>query len=63
MSRRIERRYFPAQARYRAAHDPVARADVLIDNEDWQRPRVLRRAERLPLLLREALDVVLGAAA
>ncbi len=63
VSRRIERRYFPAQARYRAAHDPVARADVLIDNEDWQRPRLLRRADRLPVLLREALDVVLGAAA
>ena len=63
VARRIERRYFPAQARYRAAHDPVGRADVLIDNEDWRRPRVVRRARRVPAALREALDAVLGAAA
>ncbi|HEY6477314.1 MAG TPA: hypothetical protein VI456_12085, partial [Polyangia bacterium] len=31
---RIDRRYFPAQARYRAAFDPLGRADLLIDNED-----------------------------
>ena len=63
VSRRIERRYFPAQARYRAAHDPVGRADVLIDNEDWTRPRLIRRTDRVPAALREALDAVLGAAA
>lgn len=63
VARRIDRRYFPAQARYRAAHDPVGRADVLIDNEDWRRPRVVRRAERVPAALRDALDAVLGAAA
>jgi uridine kinase len=40
---RIDRRYFPAQARYRAAFDPLGRADLVIDNEDWTRPRVARR--------------------
>jgi len=45
IARRIERRYFPAQARYRAAFDPVARADILVDNDDWTRPRVVRRAD------------------
>ncbi len=44
--RRIERRYFPAQAHYRALFDPLARADVLVDNTDWTRPRVLRRSDR-----------------
>jgi uridine kinase len=44
--RRIERRYFPAQAHYRALFDPLARADVLVDNSDWTRPRVLRRSDR-----------------
>jgi uridine kinase len=45
IARRIERRYLPAQARYRAAFDPIARADVLVDNDDWTHPRVLRRAD------------------
>jgi uridine kinase len=45
ITRRIERRYLPAQARYRAAFDPIARADVLVDNDDWTHPRVLRRAD------------------
>ena len=40
---RIDRRYFPAQARYRAACDPLGRADLVIDNEDWAHPRVVRR--------------------
>jgi uridine kinase len=61
VSRRIDRRYFPAQARYRAAHDPVGRAHALIDNQDWQRPRLLRRAADLPAPLALALDGVLGA--
>lgn len=63
VNRRIDRRYFPAHARYRAAHDPVGRADVLIDNEDWRRPRRIRQADRVPTLVREALDAVLGAPA
>jgi uridine kinase len=44
VARRIERRYWPAQLRYRAAFDPIARADLLVDNDDWTAPRVLRRA-------------------
>jgi uridine kinase len=39
---RIDRRYFPAQARYRAACDPLGRANLVIDNEDWAHPRVVR---------------------
>ena len=42
IAHRIDRRYFPAQERYRAEHDPDARAAALIDNEDWQRPRLVR---------------------
>jgi uridine kinase len=45
IARRIDRRYFPAQARYRAALDPIARADLLVDNDDWTAPRVLRRVD------------------
>ncbi|HSS39571.1 MAG TPA: hypothetical protein VLT58_12460 [Polyangia bacterium] len=63
VSRRIDRRYFPAQARYREAHDPVGRAHALIDNEDWQRPRLLRRDPGMPRALAAALADVLGAAA
>lgn len=60
--RRMERRYFPAQARYRAAFDPVARADVLVDNDDWTRPRVLRRADaRFPPQVVPGLDRLLTA--
>ncbi|HVV17681.1 MAG TPA: hypothetical protein VHH90_10785 [Polyangia bacterium] len=61
VSRRIDRRYFPAQARYRAAHDPVGRAHALIDNQDWDRPRLLRRAPDLPPPLAAALAEILGA--
>jgi uridine kinase len=42
---RSDRRYFPAQARYRAACDPLGRADLVVDNEDWRRPRVVRRSD------------------
>jgi uridine kinase len=60
--RRMERRYFPAQARYRAAFDPVARADILVDNDDWARPRVLRRADgRFPPQVVPGLDRLLPA--
>ncbi len=57
---RIDRRYFPAQARYRAAFDPLGRADLVIDNEDWRRPRVLRRSDaRFPAEIAAALDRLL----
>jgi len=62
VTRRIERRYFPAQARYRQAHDPLGRADLVVDNDDWRRPRVVRRADRLPPLLGQALATALEAA-
>jgi len=42
IERRMARRYFPGQQRYRAEHDPEARAVAIVDNEDWQRPRVVR---------------------
>ena len=59
---RIDRRYFPAQTRYRAACDPLALADVVIDNEDWAKPQVVRRSDlRLPPPLAAALDRVLRA--
>ena len=61
--RRMDRRYFPAQARYRAAHDPIGRAHAVIDNEDWRRPRLLRQARDLPAPLAAALADVLRAAA
>ena len=42
VERRYRERYLPGQALYRAEFDPEGRADVLIDNEDPARPRVLR---------------------
>jgi hypothetical protein len=59
---RIDRRYFPAQARYRAACDPLGLADLVIDNEDWANPRVVRRGDlRFAPPIVVALDRVLGA--
>jgi uridine kinase len=42
IQRRIARRYFPGQDRYRAEHDPEAHAAAIIDNDDWRHPRVVR---------------------
>jgi uridine kinase len=57
---RIDRRYFPAQARYRAAFDPLGRADLVIDNEDWTHPRVVRRDDtRFPPEVAAMLDRLL----
>jgi uridine kinase len=56
---RMNNRYFPAQRRYRADHDPAGRADVLIDNTRWDAPRILRHApDRLPRLVENALGRV-----
>jgi uridine kinase len=53
---RMRSRYFPAQRAYRAAFDPVRRADVVIDNERWDQPRFIRQAPgRLPRLVEKAL--------
>jgi uridine kinase len=40
--RRYERRYLPGQALYREHAAPQERADVVLDNTDPERPRVLR---------------------
>lgn len=54
---RIDRRYFPAQVRYRGAFDPLARADLVIGNEDWAQPRIVRRRDgRFPLEITSVLD-------
>ncbi len=56
---RMNTRYFPAQRAYRAAFDPVRRADVVIDNERWESPRLLRHASgRLPRVVEKALAMV-----
>jgi uridine kinase len=60
VARRIDRRYFPAQARYRREHDPAARAHAVVDNEDWRHPRLVRRAPDLPPALAAALAAVVG---
>jgi uridine kinase len=53
---RMNNRYFPAQRAYRAAFDPVRRADVIVDNQHWERPRLLRReTSRLPRPVENAL--------
>jgi uridine kinase len=56
---RIDHRYFPAQRLYRAAFDPLRRADVLIDNESWEHPCLLRCEDaRLPRAVAKALSRV-----
>lgn len=59
VTRRIDRRYFPAHARYRREADLAGRAHVVIDNEDWRRPRLIRQAAELPAPLASALAMVL----
>jgi len=57
INRRIARRYFPARDRYYAELDPEARADAIVDNEDWQRPRLVRRAPgRFPAPIERLLE-------
>jgi uridine kinase len=57
---RMRHRYFPAQRAYRAAFDPLRRADVVIDNERWGEPRVVRVAPgRLPRLVEKVLAGVI----
>lgn len=39
---RIRCRYFPGQERYLREYDPVGQAHVVLDNEDWRAPALLR---------------------
>lgn len=56
---RMNHRYFPAQRAYRAALDPLRRADLVIDNERWDDPRVVRLTHgRLPRLVEKVLPKV-----
>jgi uridine kinase len=56
---RMDHRYFPAQRAYRAAFDPLRRAHVVVDNEHWDRPRLVRQEpDRLPRLVANALPRV-----
>jgi uridine kinase len=60
IERRIDRRYFPSQERYRAAFAPRDRADVVIDNERPDAPVAIKRAlGRLPAPLQPILDRLL----
>jgi uridine kinase len=56
IERRIDRRYRPGQERYHAELDPRGRADIVVDNEDPEAPRCVRRElARLPPELRSQL--------
>ncbi len=59
--RRINRRYFPGQERYRREHDPIGLAAVVIDNDDWRRPRVVHRRSAFPPVVERALDEIFSA--
>jgi uridine kinase len=56
--RRITRRYFPGQERYRREHDPLGRAAVVIANDDWRQPRLVRREPAFPATVEQALDAM-----
>jgi uridine kinase len=57
---RMNHRYFPAQRAYRAAFDPLRRADLVVDNERWDDPRVVRLTHgRLPRLVEKVLPEVI----
>jgi uridine kinase len=57
---RMTARYYPAQARYLAEHHPRHRADVLVDNNDPERPRLVRGQPRSwPAPLAAALAQIL----
>jgi uridine kinase len=59
---RIDARYFPAQERYLREHDPVSRADIVMENEDFAARRISRLdGGRLPPALAQVLQVTLGA--
>jgi len=62
VTHRIGTRYFPSQERYLRDHDPVGRADVVIDNENFASPHIARfDGARLPPALAAVLPAALGA--
>jgi uridine kinase len=42
IERRIHERYFPSQRRYLAELEPELRAHMVIDNDDYTAPRLVR---------------------
>lgn len=59
---RIDARYFPSQERYLRDHDPLGRAHVIVDNEDFSAPRIARvEAARLHPVLAAAFSSACGA--
>jgi uridine kinase len=61
VSHRIEARYFPAQERYLRDFDPIAHADVLIDNEQFTRPAIIRfHTDRFPARTAQVLSRAFG---
>ena len=57
---RMDKRYFPAQRAYRGSFDPLRRADVVVDNESWERPRLVRLLDgRLPWVVEKALGTII----
>jgi uridine kinase len=57
INHRITRRYFPSRERYLAELGSDARADAVVDNEDWGRPWLVRRAAgRFPAPIERLLD-------
>ncbi|CAN5914087.1 hypothetical protein BH11MYX3_BH11MYX3_12800 [soil metagenome] len=62
ITRRIDQRYFPSQARYWSQFHPRDRADVIIDNERPAEPRGIKRdLARLPVKLRQILEAFVPA--
>lgn len=55
ITRRMDQRYFPSQARYRAELSPRERAQVIIDNERAERRGIKRDLAGLPARVREVL--------
>ncbi|MFC7619523.1 uridine kinase [Microlunatus sp. GCM10028923] len=44
VERRYRRKYLPGQALYRARHDPLARADLVLDTTEPARPKIISPA-------------------